>query len=78
MSSLIEEIARNIVALEPKEQEELLSKVATMNYERGLIKLTQKYRERLKLEGKLDQQADEILAELRQIRMGISSDDYSF
>jgi len=42
----------------------------------GLEALSQKYRERLAKEGKLDQRADEVMAELKQIREEVATHDY--
>lgn len=76
MSVSINELAENIVALAPQEQEELIEKVATLNFLRGLEALSRKYRERLAHEGKLHQPAPEMLAELDKLREEIAAHDY--
>lgn len=76
MSLKVDELAEQVTALGPSEQEELLERVANLNFQRGLEALSQKYRERLASAGKLNQKADEVLAELEQIREGIATNEY--
>jgi hypothetical protein len=76
MSLRIEELAEKIAALDPSEQEILLERVAELNFQRGLEVLSQKDQERLAEKGELDQKADEVMAELEQIREEIAADDY--
>ena len=76
MSVSINELAESIVALAPQEQEELIEKVAALNFQRGLTALSRKYRDRLAQEGKLQQAAAEILAELAKLREEIAAHDY--
>ena len=76
MSSRINELAEQIATLDPSDQEVLLTKVADLNFQRGLEALSQRYRERLAGQGKLDQTADEVMAELDQIRHEIAAHDY--
>ncbi len=70
-------LAKKIVALDSREQEALLEKVAELNFQRGLAALSRKYQERLAQERKLSQNAMEILTELRQMREDIAAHDYS-
>ena len=72
----IEELAEQIISLDSSEQEVLLDLVAELNFQRGLKALSDKYRARLALEGKLEQKANKVLAELRQIREDIAASDY--
>jgi hypothetical protein len=76
MLAQIDELAEQIVSLDSAEQEMLLNRVAELNFQRGLKALSDKYRARLVREGKLDQKADEALAELRLIREDIAAIDY--
>jgi hypothetical protein len=76
MHARIDELAEQIVSLDSLEQEMLLDLVAELNFQRGLKALSDKYRARLAREGKLDQRADEVLAELRRIREDIAASDY--
>ena len=76
MSVSIRELAESIAALAEQEQEELIEKVAELNFQRGLTALSQKYRDRLAREGKLQQPAAEILAELAKLREDIAAHDY--
>jgi len=76
MSLRIDELAEKIATLDPTEQEILLEKVANLNFQRGLEVLSQKYRDRLAEQGKLDHKIDEVMAELKQIREEIAANDY--
>ncbi len=76
MTSLIEELAERIAALDPEQQEALLNKVSELNFRKGLKELSNRYRERLAQEGKLGQKAEEVLAGLKQMREKIAADDY--
>jgi hypothetical protein len=68
-------LAEEIATLDPFEQETLLRKVAELNFQRGLQALSQKYRERLAAQGKLEQTADEVMAGLAHIREAIAASD---
>ena len=76
MSLKVDELAEQVAALGPSEQEELLERVANLNFQRGLEVLSQKYRERLAVAGKLNQKADEAMADLEQIREKIAANEY--
>ncbi|MGH8066160.1 MAG: hypothetical protein ACRERE_13200 [Candidatus Entotheonellia bacterium] len=76
MSSKIEVLAEQIVALDPSEQAELLDRVAELNLRRDLEALSQKYRERLAAEGRFGQAAEEVMAQLEHIREVIAANDY--
>lgn len=76
MHARIDELAEQIVSLDSLEQEMLLDLVAELNFQRGLKALSDKYRARLAREDKLEQKADEVLAELRRIREDIAASDY--
>jgi len=76
MAPNIRKLAEQIATLELSEQEELLEKVADLNYQRGLKQLSQRYRERLSAAGQMDQKADEVMAELGRIREEIAAREY--
>ena len=76
MEPRIGELAEEIAVLDSSEQEELLEKVAALNFQHGLEALSQKYRTRLAAEGKMDQNADEVMVELERIRGEIATDGY--
>jgi hypothetical protein len=76
MAQPIDALAAEIAMLDPEEQETLWEKVAELNFQRGLEGLSQTYRARLAAEGKLDQTADAIMAELKQLREDIAAHDY--
>jgi hypothetical protein len=76
MAPQIDTLAAEIATLDPEEQETLWEKVAALNFQRGLAELSRKYRTRLAAEGKLDQTADAVMAELKQLREDIAAHDY--
>lgn len=76
MSLNIDELAEQIATLNRTEREALFEKVAELAFRRGLETLARQYRERLAYEGKLDQKADEVMAELERIREEVSAHDY--
>jgi hypothetical protein len=76
MSLNIDQLAEQITTLDRAEQEALLEKIAELNFQRGLEALSQQYRERLAQEGKLDQKATEVMAELERVREEIAAHEY--
>lgn len=72
----IDELAREITALDPSEQRTLLEKVAQINLTKGLHDLSEKYRARLAREDRLNIPAEEVWAELHRIREEIATHDY--
>ena len=75
MAHQIDALAEEIATLAPEEQETLWEKVAELTFQRGLKELSQTYRARLAAEGKLDQTADAVMAELKQLREDIAAHD---
>ena len=76
MSLNIDQLAEQIAALNRGEQEALLEKVAELNFQRGIEALSRQYRERLAQEGKLNQKAAEVMAELERVREEIAAHEY--
>lgn len=76
MAQQIDALAAEIATLDPEEQETLWEKVAELNFQRGLKELSRTYRARLAAEGKLDQTADAVMAELKRLREDIAAHDY--
>ncbi|MGH2542360.1 MAG: hypothetical protein ACRDIB_06180 [Ardenticatenaceae bacterium] len=77
MTPTIEELAEAIASLEPSKQEELLNRVAALNFRKGLEQLSKRYRNRLAAEDTLKQKAAEVLSNLKEVREQIASDEYS-
>lgn len=76
LMSKIEEIANEIVALDERDQQLLWKHVAHLSFLRGLFALSDKYRERLRIQTELNRSAAEIMSNLRRLREDIASDDY--
>ena len=72
----IDDLAREITALDPAEQRALIDKVARLNFQKGLHDLAEKYRSRLASEGRLNIPADQVWAELHRTRQEITAHDY--
>lgn len=76
MTANWEGLAGELASLGEKEQRAVLERVAELNYRRGLAVLSEQYRVRLQSVARLDQSAEEVLAELRRIREEIAAGDY--
>ena len=72
----IDELSREITALDPSEQQALLEKVAQINLRKGLHDLSEKYRARLAREDRLNIPPEEVWAELHRIREEIAAHYY--
>ena len=72
----IDELAREITALDPSQQQVLLEKIAQINLIKGLHDLSEKYRARLAREDRLNIPPEEVWAELHRIREEIAAHDY--
>lgn len=72
----IDDLAREITALDPSEQQALLERVAQINLRKGLHDLAEKYRARLAREDRLNIPPEEVWAELHRIREEIAAHDY--
>ena len=72
----IDDLAREITALDPSEQQALLEKVAQINLRKGLRDLSEKYRARLARENRLSIPTEEVWAELHHIREEIAAHEY--
>jgi hypothetical protein len=76
MALPLDALAEEIATLDPIDQQTLWEKVAELNFQRGLEDLARTYQARLAAEGKLDQSAETVMAELKQLREGIAAHDY--
>jgi hypothetical protein len=72
----IDELVREITALDPSEQQALLERVAQINLQKGLHELSEKYRARLARENRLHIPPEEVWSELHRIRDEIATHDY--
>ena len=72
----IDDLAREITALEPAEQQALIDKVAQLNFQKGLHDLAANYRSRLAGEGRLNIPTEQVWAELHRIREEVVAHDY--
>jgi hypothetical protein len=73
----IDKLAREIIDLTPSQQQALLERVAQLNLQKGLRELAEKYRARLRDQGKLNISSEQVWAELHRIREEIATHDYS-
>lgn len=68
MMQSVEELAQTITALPRADQEALIDQVVQLNFQKGLMDLSDRYCARLRREGRLDIPAEEVWEELRRIR----------
>lgn len=72
----IDELAERIASLPLAEQEELLERLATLTFQKGWSALAEKYRERLRQQGKLNESVEATWEELRRVREEVAGRDY--
>ena len=72
----IDQLAEQIATLAHTQQEALFREVAELSFQHELKTLARQYQGRLAQAGKLNQRAEEVLAELEQIRKEIAAHDY--
>ena len=76
MKAKVEQLAAEIAAIDEAEQRTLSERAAELRFHRGMMELSEQYRKRLREQGKLNQAAEDILAELRQFRGEIAAREY--
>lgn len=76
MSVRVEELARQIASLKEADFQELLERVEELNFRSALKALSDRHVKRLKDQGDLNEEADEILLKLKQLRQEIASREY--
>ncbi len=76
MTARVEELARQIASLEESDLQALLERVEELSFRHGINALSDRYRKRLKEQGKLNEGAEKILMQLKQIRQEIASREY--
>ena len=76
MTARVEELARQIASLSESEFQDLFDRVEELSFRQELHALSDRYRERLKRRGELDEGAEEILRQLKRIREEIASREY--
>jgi predicted nucleotide-binding protein len=76
MTERVEELAQQIASLGESDLEALLDRVEELSFRGGITTLSDRYRNRLGREGKLNEGAETILFKLKQIRHEIASREY--
>ena len=76
MTVRVEELARQIASLNEAELQTLFELVEELGFRQELHALSDRYRERLKRQGEIDEGADEIMKKLKSIREEIASREY--
>lgn len=77
MTAKVEELARQIESLEESDLQALLQRVEELSFRHGIDALSDRYRKRLKDQAELNEDTEEILTKLKQIRQEIASREYS-
>jgi hypothetical protein len=76
MTTRVEELARQIALLSEADLQVLFERVEELSFRQELHALSDRYHERLKRQGELDEGAEEILRKLKRIREEIASCEY--
>lgn len=76
MTARVEKLAQQIASLNESELQALFDRVEELSFRQELHALSDRYRERLKRQGELDEGADEIMRKLKRIREEIASREY--
>lgn len=76
MTPRVEELARQIATLDESELRALFERLEELNFRHELHALSDRYRERLRKQGELDESADEIMKKLKLIREEIAAREY--
>jgi hypothetical protein len=76
MTARVEELAQQIASLEEPDLQALLERVEELSFRSGINALSDRYRNRLDQQGKLNEGAETILLKLKQIRQEIASRKY--
>jgi len=76
MTEKVEELAQEIASLDESELQALFERVEELSFRRELRGLSDRCRERLKRQGELDEEADELMRKLKRIREEIASREY--
>jgi hypothetical protein len=76
MMARVDELAQQIASLDESDLLALLERVEELRMERELRAKSDRYRERLKEQGDLNESAEEILRKLKRIREEIAAREY--
>jgi hypothetical protein len=76
MTARVEQLAQQIASLEEPDLQALLDRVEELSFRRGIKALSERYRNRLAGQEKLNEGTETILLKLKQIRQEIASREY--
>ena len=76
MTARVEKLAQQIASLSESDLQALFERVEELSFRQELHALSDRYRERLKQQGELDEGADEIMKKLKRIREEIAAREY--
>jgi len=76
MTARVEKLARQIASLNEADLQALFERVEELSFRQELHALSERYRERLKQQGELDQRAEEVMRNLKRIREEIAALEY--
>jgi hypothetical protein len=76
MTARVEELAQQIASLNESDFQALFERVEELSFRQELHALSDRYRERLKRQGDLDENAEEIMRKLKLIREEIAAREY--
>jgi hypothetical protein len=76
MTARVEELAQQIASLNEADLQALFERVEELSFRQELHVLSNRYRERLKRQGDLDEGAEEVMRKLKLIREEIAAREY--
>jgi hypothetical protein len=76
MTARVEELAQQIASLNESDLQALFERVDELSFRQELHALSDRYRERLKRQGDLDEGAEEVMRKLKRIREEIAAREY--
>jgi hypothetical protein len=76
MTARVEELAQQIASLNESDLQALFERVEELSFRQELHALSNRYRERLKRQGDLDEGAEEVMRKLKLIREEIAAREY--
>lgn len=76
MTARVEKLAQQIASLNEADLQALFERVEQLSFRQELHALSNRYRERLKRQGDLDEGAEEVMRKLKLIREEIAAREY--
>ena len=76
MTARVEKLAQQIASLDESDLQALFERVAELSFRQELHAMSDRYRQRLKRQGEINDGAEEIMKKLKRIREEIASHEH--